>query len=147
MSERSEHQIYADLLRYYSTQVSAHVGPVVSMFFGVVGLLIIISGSNTFASRVFFSLIYFSLCALGAYFYGRLMYFGKMVDEVLQRPEWRSCHEQIREKVMGESTMLKIVAKVSEKRLIGYRLTWAWIMLGCAWLAAFLSWAVVFFQL
>lgn len=146
MLRRDEEQVYSDLLKYYAAQVSAHVGPVISIFFSIIGMLVIIQGSQSLVSRVFFSILYFVLCVYGAYFYGRLMYFGRLVEETLQRSDSSFIHNQLRETVMRRSRILRAVAKVSEAEETGYRLTWAWIGLGCAGIGALLSWIVIFFR-
>jgi hypothetical protein len=147
MSDRFEDKDVAGLLGYYSRQVSAHVTPVISIFFSIIGLLILIRTANTLLSRAFFSLLYFLLGALGAYFYGRLFYFGKLVDEALVHPSFASLHTQLRERVVRKSVVLRIVVTVSETKEKGYRLFWAWLMFLFTGLLALISWAIVFFQL
>ena len=146
MSDRFAEGDVDGLLGYYSRQTSAHVAPVISIFFSLIGLLVLVGNANTLLSRAFFSLAYFLLGALGAYFYGRLFYFGKLIDEILEHPNFATLHIQLREQAMKESTILRIVATVSETKR-GYRLLWAWIMLFSAGLLALISWAIVFFRL
>ncbi len=141
-----EHEIN-NLVAYYSRQVSAHVGPVISIFFSLIGLLNLARISDIFEHKLFFSFLYFLLGALGAYFYGRLVYFGQLLDEALLRSSFANLHQQIREQVLQRSLLLRIVSKVSETREGKYRLIWAWLLPIIVSILALVSWIIVFFQL
>jgi len=43
-----------DLVAYYSRQVSAHVGPVISIFFSLIGMLVLVRTSSSIQAKVFF---------------------------------------------------------------------------------------------
>lgn len=84
---------------------------------------------------------------MGAYFYGRLVYFGQLLDEALLRSSFANLHQQIREQVLQRSLLLRIVSKVSETREGKYRLIWAWLLPIIVSILALVSWIIVFFQL
>jgi hypothetical protein len=143
-------KVAADLLAYYSRQISAHVGPVVTLFFALIALLALIRNGPTavpFFSKVVLSIVYFAFGFLAGYFYWRLMYFGKLADAALSHPFFSSTHEGYRAKVMKQSKVLSIVARLSEKEKEGYRLDWSWTMVLAAAAVAITCWAIIFFNL
>lgn len=135
------------LMEIYSHQITAHVGPVVSVFFGLLGILIVLSQVNSTLAKAFLSLGYFTLGIVGVYFYGRLMYFGKLAENAAGYLGLANSHQTIKNNVLKKSKLLTLVAGLSESEVEGYNLNWAWIMLAIATVVAFTFWYVIFFDL
>jgi len=86
------------------------------------------------------------LGALGAYFYGRLVYFGQLLDEALLHSSFANFHKQFKKQVLQRSLLLRIVLAISETKEGRYRLIWAWLLPLVVGFLALASWILAFFQ-
>jgi len=135
------------LLEHYSNEVCSHVEAVISLFFGLIGTLIIIEVVNTFAAQMVFSLAYFVLGGLGVYFYVRLFYYRKMLEGILLENPYKDYHIRLQNRVFKKSKTIAITQRISRDVKSTYRLKWAWFMLGLAIIIAISAWIIVVFSL
>lgn len=135
------------LLEHYSNEVCSHVEPAISLFFGLIGTLIIMTVINTDAARVIFSVMYFILGGLGLYFYVRLFYYRKLLEGLLLEEPYKDCHTRLQNRVFDESRLIRWTRRISRSENGEYCLNWAWFMLALAMVVAILSWIIVVFSL
>lgn len=135
------------LLEHYSNEICSHIEAAISLFFGLIGTLILITVVNTIAARVIFSIAYFVLGGLGVYFYVRLFYYRKMLEGILLDEPYKDFHIKLQKRVFKKSKLIKLTQGFSRREKGEYRLNWAWFMLTVAIVIAFLSWIIVFFSL
>jgi len=135
------------LFGHYSNEICSHVEAIVSLFFGAIGNLIIMQIVNTFAARIVFSVTYFFLGFLGVYFYARLFYYRILLEGILLEEPYKNYHIRLQSRVFKKSKIISYTQMLSRTPRSEYRLTWAWIMLSIAIVAAISSWAIVFFSL
>lgn len=143
-SKRAEKEA---LLQHYSNEVCSHVEAVISLFFGLVGTLIVMEVVNTVAAQAVFSIGYFALGGLGIYFYTRLFYYRKLLEGILLEDPYKDYHIKLQNHVVGRSRLIRLTLRLSRDAESAYRLNWAWLMLGLAVIIAFSAWATVFFSL
>lgn len=137
------------LLEHYSNEVCSHVEAAISLFFGLIGTLIIMTIVNTLAARVIFSITYFFLGLLGVYFYVRLFYYRKLLEGILLEEPYKDYHIRLQNRVFKKSKFIAIkwTQRISRHEDGEYRLTWAWSMLILAIVTALSAWIIVFFSL
>jgi hypothetical protein len=120
------------LLEHYSNEVCSHVEAAISLFFGLIGTLIIMTVVNTFAARIVFSVMYFVLGGLGIYFYVRLFYYRKLLEGILLDEPYKDYHIKLQDRAFKESGFgfaIKLTQKISRDCKREYRMIWAWTML------------------
>lgn len=139
--------LYDNLLAHYSNEVCSHVEASIALFFGLIGTLIVIEIINTLAARIIFSLVYFVLGGLGMYFFVRLFYYRKMLEEILFSKQYRVTHVKFQSRVLPKSKLINATQWISRYKKGGYRLQWAWVMLILAGLIAILAWLIIVLRL
>lgn len=147
LSMESKKTVNGDLLQHYSNEVCSHIEAAISLFFGLIGTLVILTLVETLAARTVFSLLYFVLGFLGTYFYIRLFYYRILLEGVLLTTPFRDCHSILEKRVFAASKLIGLTQSISRHEDGEYRLSWAWFMLAIAIMAAILSWVVVVFSL
>lgn len=150
--ETTEAQLHAisikgSLLQHYSNETCSHIEAAVSLFFGLIGTLILMTVVNTVAARTVFSILYFLLGALGLYFYLRLFYYRKLLEEILLDEPFKDQHTRFQEHVFKESKLIRLTQRISRSKKGKYHMNWAWFMLALAVVVVILSWMIVFFSL
>jgi len=143
----SKKEVKETLLEHYSNEVCSHVEAAISLFFGLIGTLIIMTIINTFFARIVFSLMYFLLGFLGTYFYLRLFYYRKLLEGILVEEPYKEYHAMLEERTFKNSRLIKFTQRISRHKNGEYRLEWAWIMFALAIVVAFSSWMIVVFSL
>lgn len=133
------------LLAHYSNEVCSHVEASIGLFFGLIGTLVIMEIVNVPVAYVIFSIVYFFLGGLGVYFYVRLFYYRKLLEEILLKEPYRDNHLKFQRRVFLQSKLIKATQSISITGKSEYRLRWAWLMLVLAVISAILSWLVVVF--
>ena len=131
------------LLSHYSNEVCSHVEASIGLFFGIVGTLFILDRVENFYALIVFSVLYLLIGALGTYFFIRLFYYRKLLEEILLSKPYKEKHRNLKKQVLKHSRLIKLTDLISRTREGEYRLTWAWTMLALAGIAATLSWIVV----
>jgi len=142
-----EREAKKNLLQHYSNEVCMHVEAAISLFFGLIGTLIIMEIVNTVAARIGFSVMYFFLGLLGLYFYVRLFYYRKMLDGILLSEPYRDYHVELQDRAFRKSRVITLTHLLSRDIKREYKLKWAWIMLIPAIITALFGWIIVFFSL
>lgn len=145
-AKESEKATKESLLEHYSNETCTHVESAISLFFGLIGTLILMTVVDTFFARAVFTVTYFLLGFLGLYFYVRLFYYRKLLEEILLDEPFREWHIRFQSRIFEESKLIRLTQWLSRAEK-GYRLNWAWIMLALAVAFAILSWIIVFFSL
>lgn len=135
------------LLEHYSNEVCSHVEAAISLFFGLIGTLIIMTVINTMAARVIFSVMYFVLGGLGLYFYIRLFYYRKLLEGLLLEKPYKDHQIRLQKHIFKKSKFIKWAQGISRHENGEYRLNWAWGMLALSSTVALLAWIIVFFSL
>lgn len=135
------------LLAHYSNEVCTHVEASIALFFGLIGTLIIMEVVNTLAARIVFSIVYFALGVLGTYFFVRLFYYRKLLEEILSSKPYRDNHLSFQNHVFKKSKFIELTQRISRNKRSEYNLNWAWSMLTLAIIAGTLSWVIVVFSL
>ena len=135
------------ILQHYSAEVCSYIEASVSLFFGLVGTLIVLAEVETLLAKVIFSFVYFALGALGIYFYARLFYYRKLLEEVLLEEPYKNFHTKYEKRAFTNSRIIRLTQRISRHENGKYRLKWAWFMLAFSVLVAILSWAVIYFSL
>lgn len=135
------------LLEHYSNEVCSHVEAAISLFFGLIGTLVIMTVVKTVAARIIFSIMYFFLGLLGGYFYVRLFYYRKLLEGVLLDEPYKDYHIELQDRIFRESRFIALTHWISRDYKREYRLRWAWIMLIVAMVTALSAWIIVFFSL
>lgn len=143
----TEKEAKKNLLEHYSNEVCSHVEAAISLFFGLIGTLIIMEVVNTVAARIVFSVTYFFLGLLGVYFYVRLFYYRKLLEGILLDKPYKDYHNELQDRVFRKSRIITVTHRLSRDPKREYRLTWAWFMLILAIVTALLAWIIVFFSL
>jgi hypothetical protein len=95
------------LLAHYSDETCSHIEASVSIFFGLIGLLIILDFTHSAAARIVLSVMYFALGALGAYYFVRLFYYRRLLEHALSCEPYLSHHIQLQERVFRESRLIR----------------------------------------
>jgi len=144
-AKESEKATKESLLEHYSNETCSHIESAIALFFGLIGTLILMTVVNTVLARAVFTLTYFLLGLLGLYFYVRLFYYRKMLEEILFDEPFREWHIRFQGRIFKESKLIRLTQWISRTEK-GYRLNWAWIMLALAVVVAILSWIIVFFS-
>ena len=134
------------LLEYYSNATYSHIEAAISLFFGLIGTLILMTVVNTVAARVIFSIMYFVLGGLGVYFYVRLFYYRKLLEGILLDEPYKGYHIKLQGRIFKESRPIRWSHRISRGEKGKYRLNWAWFMLALAVGVAILSWIIVLFS-
>lgn len=135
------------LLEHYSNEICSHVEAAVSLFFGLIGNLILITITKTVFARIIFSISYFLLGLLGVYFYFRLFYYRKLLEGILLEKPFKDFHVKLESLVFEKHKLIRWTNKFSRLKTGKYRMGWAWLMLGLAGSVAILSWIVVILSL
>lgn len=147
---RSKKETKEGLLAHYSNEVCSHVEASIALFFGLIGTLIIMTVVKTLAALIVFSMVYFLLGWLGIYFYVRLFYYRKMLEQVLLDDPYKNYHIKFQDRVFREpglGLVTKLTQKISRNSKSEYRRIWVWIMLLLASVTAFVAWVIVCFSL
>ena len=135
------------LLEHYSNEICSHIEAAISLFFGLIGTLILMTIVETNLARNTFSIMYFALGGLGVYFYVRLFYYRKMLEGILFDEPYKDLHIKLEDTVFNESEFIKRTQWFSRYKTGRYRLTWAWVMLALAIVVAISCWIIVYFSL
>jgi len=135
------------LLEHYSNEVCSHIEAAISLFFGLIGNLILLTVVNTFAAQIVFSITYFVLGGLAVYFYIRLFYYRKLLDGILLDDPFKDYHIGFERRVFKKSRLIKWTWRISRHEKGEYRMSWAWFMLSLAIIVAILSWIIIVFSL
>lgn len=136
-----------DLLGHYSSEVCSHLEGVIALFFSLLGILIMMTTTESFLGKALFSAVYFTLGFLALYFYVRLFYYRKMLEEIILEKPYRKSHLKLEKRVLGQSRLIKWMHSLSRSKKGEYNLRWAWLMLTVTVLVATLCWTTVFFSL
>jgi len=145
--DQSERGTKESLLEHYSNETCSHVEAAISLFFGLIGTLILMTVVDTFAARVVFSTMYFALGLLGVYFYARLFYYRTLLDEILLDKPYKDYHTKLQERAFKRNIIIRWTQQISRRENGEYNLRWAWIMLSAAVVVAIASWVIVAFSL
>jgi len=135
------------LLEHYSNEICSHIEAAVSLFFGLIGNLILITITETILARIVFSISYFLLGLLGVYFYVRLFYYRKLLEGILLEKPFKDFHVKLESLVFEKHTLIRWTNKFSRLETGRYRMRWAWLMLMFAGSVAISSWIIVVFSL
>ena len=146
-AKESEKATKESLLEHYSNETCSHIEASISLFFGLIGALILMTVVNTVLARVVFTAMYFLLGLLGLYFYVRLFYYRKLLEGIILDEPFRDYHIRFQGRVFKESQLIRLTHRISRTEKGNYRMNWAWIMLALAVVVAILSWIIVFFSL
>jgi len=136
-----------NLLGHYSNETCSHIEAAISLFFGLIGTLIIMEIINTLAARIAFSIMYFALGGLGVYFYVRIFYYRKLLEGILLDEPYKDHHIRLQDRVFKKSKFIEWTQQISRHGSGEYNLKWAWSMLALATVVAILSWIIVVFSL
>jgi len=136
-----------NLLEHYSNETCSHIEAAISLFFGLIGTLIIMEIINTLAARIAFSIMYFALGGLGVYFYVRIFYYRKLLEGILLDEPYKDYHIRLQDRVFKKSKFIEWTQRISRRGSREYNLEWAWSMLALAIVVAILSWIIVVFSL
>jgi len=134
------------LLEHYSNEICSHIEASISLFFGLIGTLILMTIVETNVARNMFSFMYFALGGLGVYFYVRLFYYRKMLEEILFDEPYKNLQSELENRVFEKSGFIKLTQSISRQEEGKYRLIWAWSMLALAISVAILSWIILYFS-
>lgn len=104
------------LLAHYSNEICSHVEASIALFFGLIGALIIMEVINTFAARIVFSIVYFALGLLGMYFFVRLFYYRKLLDEILLSEPYKDYHLKLQDHVFVKSKLIELTQQISRNK-------------------------------
>ena len=135
------------LLEHYSNEVCSHIEAAISLFFGLIGNLFLLTVLNSLFAKIVFSFSYFVLGILGVYFYIRLFYYRKLLDRILLDEPFKDYYIRLERSVLEESVLIKWARRLSRFETGKYRMIWAWAMLTVAIVVAIFSWAIVVFSL
>ena len=135
------------LLEHYSNEICSHIEASISLFFGLIGTLIIMQIINTLWARIVFSIMYFVLGLLGVYFYVRLFYYRKLLEGILLDEPYKDYHIEFQDRAFKKSKIIKWTQRISRRESGEYNLWWAWVMLTLAVVVAIASWIIVVFSL
>ncbi len=135
------------LLEHYSNEVCSHIEAAISLFFGLIGNLFLLTVLNSLFAKIVFSFTYFVLGILGVYFYIRLFYYRKLLEGILLDEPFKDYHIRLERRVLDESIPIKWARRLSRLKGGEYRMVWAWAMLIVASVAAIFSWIIVVFSL
>jgi len=141
---KSENAEKESLLAHYSNEVCSHVEAAIALFFGLIGTLFIMTRVDTLATRTVFSIMYFLLGGLGIYFYLRLFYYRKMLEQILLDEPYKDYHIRLQGRVFKRSGfIIKLTQWISRDDKSAYRMIWVWIMLVLAGVTAISAWIIV----
>jgi len=146
-SAQSKKATKESLLEHYSNETCSHVEAAISLFFGLIGTLILMTIVNTVAARVVFSIMYFVLGLLGVYFYARLFYYRTLLDEILLDKPYKDYHRELQDRALRRSIIIRLTQQISRHGNGEYNLRWAWAMLSAAVVVAIASWVIVILSL
>jgi hypothetical protein len=146
-SAQSKKATKEGLLEHYSNETCSHVEAAISLFFGLIGTLILMTIVNTVAARVVFSIMYFVLGLLGVYFYARLFYYRTLLDEILLDKPYKDYHTELQDRAFKRSIIIRLTQQISRRGNGEYNLYWAWAMLSAAVVVAIASWVIVVLSL
>ena len=135
------------LLEHYSNEICSHIEAAISLFFGLIGTLIIMEIINTFFARLVFSLMYFVLGGLGVYFYVRLFYYRTLLEGILLDEPYKDYYIKLQDRAFKKSKIIRWTQRISRRESGEYQLWWAWVMLAMAMAVAIASWIIVVFSL
>jgi len=135
------------LLEHYSNEVCSHIEAAISLFFGLIGNLFLLTVLKSLFAKIVFSFSYFALGILGVYFYIRLFYYRKLLDRILLDEPFKDYYIRLERRVLEESVLIKWARRLSRFERGEYRMIWAWAMLTVAIVVAIFSWAIVVFSL
>ncbi|MDH5788059.1 MAG: hypothetical protein OEZ40_07205 [Candidatus Bathyarchaeota archaeon] len=146
-ANESEKVTRESLLEHYSNETCSHIEAAISLFFGLIGTLILMTVVNTVAARVVFSIMYFVLGGLGVYFYVRLFYYRTLLEGILLDEPYKDYHIKLQDRAFKRAKVIKWTQQISRRGHGEYQLWWAWVMLAVAVVVAFASWIIVAFSL
>ena len=135
------------LLEHYSNEICSHIEAAISLFFGLIGTLIIMEIIKTLVARIVFSTMYFVLGGLGVYFYVRLFYYRILLEGILLDEPYKDYHVKLRSRAFKRSRIIKLAQQISRRQSGEYQLWWAWSMLVLAMAVAIAAWIIVVFSL
>jgi len=135
------------LLGHYSNEICSHIEAAVSLFFGLIGNLILITITETILARIVFSISYFLLGLLGVYFYVRLFYYRKLLEGILLEEPFKDFHVKLESLIFEKHKLMRWTQQFSRLKTGKYRMHWAWLMLVLAGSVAISSWIIVVFSL
>jgi len=124
-SAQSKKATKESLLEHYSNETCSHVEAAISLFFGLIGTLILMTVVNTVAARVVFSIMYFVLGLLGVYFYARLFYYRTLLDEILLDKPYKDYQTELQDRAFKRSTIIRLTQQISRRGNGEYNLFWA----------------------
>lgn len=136
-------EVKKSLLEHYSNETCSHIEAAISLFFGLIGNLILLAVVTSFAAQVVFSIMYFALGGLAVYFYIRLFYYRKLLEGILLDDPFKDYHIRLERRVFKKSKLIKWTWQISRRGKGDYRMSWAWFMLTLAIAVAILSWIIV----